>query len=101
MQDYYKDAYRQAEKLHHRFRDTVDEPDAPAMQKLHHETRQIAEDMEMDKKPRSIEDRIKVVQQELRRVRAQSDILMDYNDIDSLFDGYEDLRSALRKLPNY
>lgn len=101
MKSEYKDIHNQAERLYFRFKDKVDQPDAPEMQALLREIREVAEDIESDKQPRSIEDRIKHVMSQLESLKHSGGTMMDASDADELQDGYEDIRNDLRELPNY
>lgn len=99
MDQNYQELRRQADRLWHRCNDCVD--DKNAARSLLDETRNVVEDFEMNKKPRSIDDRIKRVIQELEELKRGGSEVMDFGDIDELRDGYEELREDLRKLPNY
>ncbi len=99
MDPNYQELRRQADRLFHRFNDCVD--DKNATRQLQEELRDVVEDFEMNKKPRSIDDRIKQVLQKLEELKDGDGQSIDHGDIDELHDGYEDLREDLRKLPNY
>ncbi|HSH56299.1 MAG TPA: hypothetical protein VK983_05780 [Candidatus Limnocylindrales bacterium] len=101
MNGQYEEIYQQAERLHYRFRDVVDQPDAPEMQRLRAETKELLDAIESDKKPRSIEDLVKRIMSELDRIKEGDGTLMDSSDADELRDEYEDLRQELQELPNY
>lgn len=97
----YKDIRSAADRLFHRFQDKVDAPNAPEMQSLQKQLRQIVEDIESGHKPRTIEDRIKQAQNTLKDVQGRGSTFMNSGDADELHDGYEDLRQDVRELPNY
>jgi len=99
MDPNYQELRRQADRLFHRFNDCVD--DKNVTRQLQEELRDVVEDLESNKKPRSVEDRIKRVLQELEELKDGDGQSIDYADIDELHDGYEELRADLRKLPNY
>ena len=88
----------EADKLFYRFKDVLDDPAAAGG--LAGEVRNVVEDFEQNKKPRSIEDRIKRVIDHLERVRSEGSVISS-GDADDLVDRYEDLRRELRKLDNY
>lgn len=73
----------------------------PSARSLQHEVRQLQEDFEMRKHPRSIEGRIKTIQNQLRQSQNLSNSYMNYNEFDFLHDNLEAMRMNLRKLNNY
>ncbi len=89
----------QAERLHYRFNDSVD--DRQSSGQLKQDIRDIVDAFEMSKNPHSIEDMVKRVQQQLRSLDNAASPVMDAGDIDELVDGYEELRADLRELDNY
>lgn len=101
MNAQYQELHRQADRLYHRFRDKVDQPDSDAMRRLEQELKQVVEDFESDRKPRSIEDRIKRVIGALDDLQHHGGTMIDFADADELHDQYEDMRRDLRKLPDF
>ncbi len=101
MNDDYREIYALAERLHYRFRDIVDQPNTSEMQQLRELTKQVVEDIEAGKKPRSIEDRIKAVQQRLDAVRDSGEAGMNSPDAEELYEAYQELREEVRDLPDY
>jgi hypothetical protein len=99
MNDDYKRLRERADHLFRRFNDTVD--NGAAAGSLAAEIRNVVEDFEMSKSPRSIDDRVKRVMEGLDELKRSGPDTMDYGDIDELHDGYEDLRGELRDLDNY
>jgi hypothetical protein len=97
MDPNYKPLHREADKLQHRVNDWIDDRGHPAGSALLKESREVMEDIERNKAPRSVEDRIKRVQQYLR----QDSPAISPDHAKTLEDDYEDLRRGLRSLPNY
>src|SRR3712207_5658899 len=95
----YKRLRGEADRIYYRFNDVLD--DKGAAGSLVSEVRNVVEDFDQQKKPRSIEDRIKRVQQQLRALDDQCSTAMDASDIDDLLDRYEELRQDLHDLDNY
>ncbi len=62
MNDDYRDIHEQAQRLYYQFKDTADNTGAAETRELQEQIVQVREDIEANKKPRSIEDRIKRVQ---------------------------------------
>lgn len=98
MNDEYKQLRSIADKIYYRFNDVLD--DSGAAGSLAGEVRNIVEDFEQQKNPRSIEDRIKRVIEHLKDIRSDGAV-MDSRDADDLIDRYEDLRQDIRGLSNY
>lgn len=99
MSPEYQRLRQQADRLWHRFNDTVDDKDLA--RGLEKEIRAVVEDFEQGKKPRSIDDRVKRVLQLIHEFKDAGPEAMDFGDLDDLHDGYEDLRGELRDLDNY
>ena len=101
MTDAYKDLHKAAEDLWYRFKDTADNIGDGSMQTLLHELKDIVECIESERDPRFVEERIKQVQHEFARLRADRTTLISPDDADTLYRGYEKLREHVRQLPNY
>lgn len=101
MNDQYREIHQTADRLWHRFQDKVDNPDAPGMQSLREQMKEIVQVVESQKDPRNIEDHIKQVQRVLQDVKSRGEDAMTSNDADELYDDYEDLRRDVRELPHY
>lgn len=101
MNDEYKAVYRQADALRHKFRNLVDEPGNPVAQELFAGINQLAEEFEMQKSPRSLEDRAKRLAEEVKHVNSQPTTIMDSRHLNEIREGLEDIRDHVRKLSNY
>ncbi len=97
MDPKYKAAHQQADKLQHRMSDWIDDRSHPVGSALLRESREVMEDLESNKAPRSVEDRIKRVQQQLRHDSPA----ISPDHANSMEDAYEELRRQVRELPNY
>lgn len=98
MSPEYQRLRQTADRLYYRFNDVVDDKGAAAG--LASEARNVVEDFDQQKKPRSIDDRVKRVIEQLGHIRADGAVI-DSGDADDLRDRYEDLREELRGLDNY
>lgn len=101
MDPNYKPIQQQADKLHHKFIDICDDRESSLARTLENETKEVREDIESNKAPRSVEDRIKRIQQQLQQAKAHEVSALSPEDADFLFDAYEHLRVSLRQMPNY
>jgi hypothetical protein len=94
----YKELRSQADRLHYRFNDVCDDKNAAAG--MAGEVRNVVEDFEMNKSPRSIDDRVKRLLEELKRARSSGQPISSTDALD-LIQHYEQLREELHRLPNY
>ncbi len=101
MDPHYNDFHRQALDLQYKLHDVLDDVNNPMAHTLRNEVHQLVGDIEGNKSPRAVEDRVKVIQQQLQQARHQGDGLMDFNHNEMLHHSYEDMRIGLRKLPHY
>lgn len=95
----YQRLHQEAEELFHRFNDVVD--DKAATMELDENIRDVGEEFEMSKNPRSIEDKIEGVISSLKLMRRGGSEEMDFSNIDELIRDFEGLRQKVRDLPNY
>ncbi len=102
MNPSYQPFHKQAVDLQYKFHDMVDDPYNPTAMVLQHEVHNLTQDIEAQKHPRDIENRIKVIQQQLIQAKAQSgQQALSYQDNDYLHHNYEQMRTNVRNLPNY
>lgn len=98
----YQPLYKQAMNLQYKFRDIVDDPRHPGAQSMQREIRELVEDVESEKAPRAIENRIKSIQQALQQTKSQDGIgVLSYEDNNLLYRAFEQMRADLHRLPNY
>jgi|GEM_PF-5616259 len=97
----YKQVHQQADKLFYKFQDIVDDRSDSLANETQREIKEVVELIEMDRPPRAVEDRIKVVQKLLEKVRAETSHMMTPEDAAFLIHEYEHLREQLHRLPNY
>lgn len=101
MDPHYKPLRQHAEKLHFKCNDVLDDRGDPLAQMLLRETREVREDIERNREPRAVEDRIRQIQRELEKAKDRELPALSPDDADHLFDEYERLRGELRSMPNY
>ena len=101
MDSIYEPYWHEAMELKHQTNDMINDHSHPMAQVLHHETSQLVEDIEMARKPRAVEDRIKQIQRQLIEVRAQGSAVINTSHNESLHHSYGQLRERVRKLPHY
>lgn len=94
--------HKQAIQLNYKVKDFIGgDYSHPSAHMLQHEVRQLQEDFEMRKHPRTIEARIKTIQNQLRQAQHLEKSYMNYHEYDYLHDTYEHMRMNLRKLKDY
>ena len=101
MNQLYKDAHHQADKLFYKYQDIVDDMQDGFANETKREIKEIVECIEMDRPPRFVEERIRHVEQLLEKVRAGQSHMMTPEDAAYLIREYEQLRVQLRRMPNY
>ena len=101
MDPNYQPVHAEADKLHYKLQDVIDDHNSPAAQGFMAQAKEVVEDIESNRAPRDVEARIKGIENQLQQLRSQSTAVLSYEDIDMLYHAYEHLRQELHKLPNY
>ena len=91
----------QADQLHFKFKDFIVGSAPNSMAGLEHEVRELVEDFEKHKHPRTIEARIKAIQIALKQASHIPHGDINYHEFDYLYDAYEHMRRALREFHSY
>lgn len=97
----YEHAHEQAERLHDRIGDLIDDASHHLGRELIENGHRIASEIRSQKKPRSIESTVKNILQTLQRIRSEGDVIMDFRHIDMFIGEYQNLQMSLRKFENY
>jgi hypothetical protein len=101
MDPNYRPIYQKVQNLEHQVYDAVDDHNNPMIHVVRNEMRSLMDDMETNKHPRSVEDRVKTIKHQLIQLRAQGDQAMDYGHIDHFHRTFETVRQDLRRFHNY
>jgi gas vesicle protein len=101
MDPNYKPLQQLADQLHGKFIDMCDDRSDQSAQWLEGETKQVREDIEENKAPRAIEDRVRGLQNRLQQAKDRPTDAISPNHAADLFASYEQLRNKLRSMPNY
>jgi hypothetical protein len=101
MDEYYHPLYERVTDLHNKYHDTLSDRTHPMAAVLDHEMRNLRTDIQESKNPRTIEDRVKVIQHQLLEMKVQGTQLMNHDHIDYLHHGYEQVRQNVRQFPHY
>jgi hypothetical protein len=101
MDPNYKPLYQRVDDLRFRAHDAFDQPDHPTAHLLKRELESLKDDIESNKSPRTVEDRIKTIQHQLLQAKSQQHGVMSYQHADDLHDHFEHMRMDLRKFHNY
>jgi alpha/beta superfamily hydrolase len=97
----YQPLYHQVRDLQFRVHDAMDDHNHPSAQLLRTEMRHLEDELEMNRNPRDIENRIKTIQHTLLEARSQPNSFMSIPDADHFHRTYEDMRRHVRDFPNY
>jgi YesN/AraC family two-component response regulator len=101
MDPNYKPLYQKAQSLEHQVYDAIDDHNHPNIRVIRTEMHALIDDMESNRHPRTVEDRIKTIQHQLIQIRAQGGQAMDYSNVDHFHRNFEDMRQDLRRFRNY
>lgn len=96
----YQPMYQQARQLQYRFHDMLGSTD-PNARILHREVESLVTDMETNRNPRDIENRIKTIQNHMHQVEHQSQPLMSYSHAEAMHHDFESMRRNVRSFHNY
>ncbi|HSX44713.1 MAG TPA: hypothetical protein VLF39_01185 [Candidatus Saccharimonadales bacterium] len=96
----YKQIHNKALQLQYTFQDLMDEKN-PTASMLHREAKQLVDEVEMQKNPRDLESRIKMIQNQIKMSEHQGTHLMSLDHAQSIHENYEHLRQDIRGLSNY
>lgn len=101
MSPQYAQLYREAKELEHRTHDSTDNHGDRNAENLERQIIALQDDLEVTRKPRDLENRIKQIQSILEIARHNPGQFMSIPDADRYWRIFEDLRLSLRKFPNY
>lgn len=101
MDQLYANFRKQAHDLEYHAHDLIDNHAHPQARALKEEFRRLTEDFERRREPRTIENRINVIQQQLKQVQHTSDQYMSINDSVALHEHMRHMRDNIRRFPNY
>jgi len=96
----YQPIYDQAKQMQYRFNDLLGHEN-PTAHVLHQEMHQLVNDIELNKHPRDIEGRIKVIQNQMHQVEHQGQNLMTYGHAEQIHHNFENMRQEVRHFGNY
>jgi polyhydroxyalkanoate synthesis regulator phasin len=99
MNPAYKAVQHEADHLFHRLEGMLD--NRAMGEGLAKQAENVREDIESGRGPRSIEDRIKRLQQQLEHYKEEPNPVITCQDAGHLAEEYEQLRRRVRSLPNY
>lgn len=101
MDQLYHPLREQVIHLQERFHDTVNDHTNPYVNILNREMQTLRHDIEVQKNPRSLEDRVKIIQHQLLEMKVQGTTALNYDHVDYLHHGYEQVRNNIRQFPHY
>lgn len=101
MNTHYEDHWHKAVELRAQTHDLINDTAHPMARQLQHQTSQLVEDIELNRRPRSIEERIERIQHQLVEARAQGDEVLSMEHNNHLHQGYSQMRDGIRRLPHY
>ena len=96
----YQPLYNQAKDMQFKFQDLLGHTN-PTATVLHNEVKQLVTDLELNKHPRDIENRIQTIQHQMNQVEHQGANLMTYEHAHGINHDFEQMRQTVRHFNNY
>lgn len=97
----YAPLQKQADRLRYRMQDVVNKNAHYLGRQLVQIARDVMEDIECSKAPRTVEARIEQLKRLLGQFKVDASDVISPQAAQSMYDSYEELRRQLRALPNY
>lgn len=104
LDDQYNPAHKQAQFLQNQFHDYVGRQEMhydPRATLLQHEIHHLVGELESHKDPRSIENRIEIIQRQIRENQLHSDPIMHYDHLNEMHAHFDQMRQQVRRFTNY
>ena len=96
----YQQMHNRALQIQYNFQDLLGTGN-PTASLLHREAKHLVDDIEMQKNPRDLESRIKLIQMQMKQVEHQGQHFISPDHATSIHQNYEQMRQEIRKLPGY
>jgi hypothetical protein len=97
----YQPLYQQARDLQFQVHDALDDPNHPTAFVLKQEMQHLMDDIEVQRNPRDLENRIKIIQHSMLEARTNPNSFMDSQHADYFHHNYEQMRQNVRRFSNY
>ena len=101
METQYEPYWHAAVELRGKTQSLIGSKEHPIAKELDHESSMLVEDIEMDRRPRTIEDRIVGIQSRLAKARTMGDEIIGVTHNTELHERFEKMREGVRHLPHY
>jgi hypothetical protein len=108
MDQYYQPIYKQAAAMQHQFHDySLSMAHDPSAMLLRNEIHKLTDDLASSRNPRTIENRLHVIENQLRQTeinnlsRPTQTAIMKYDHSNQLVSNLEQMRLAVRQHPHY
>jgi len=101
MDAQYRPLQKEADRLHYRCHDFIKDHSDPLGRQLDQAGTDVREDIECNKAPRAVEDRILGLKRQLEQIKGRQNPVIAPDRAATLLQEYENLRRQLRQLPNY
>ncbi|HET7302572.1 MAG TPA: hypothetical protein VFI74_04545 [Candidatus Saccharimonadales bacterium] len=101
LDPHYQDLFKQTEHLRYQVHDAIDDRNHPSAHALHTELEHLENDIQGQRHPRDVENRVKNIQRLLIEARSNQHSYMSVDDADHFHRTYEGMRQNIRKFNNY
>jgi hypothetical protein len=96
----YQPIYKEARHLQYRAHDML-RSDHPSVRILHKEVEGLMTDLETSRNPRDVENRIKMIQNQMHQIEHQGNRLMSLEHGESMHHDFENMRRTVRTFHDY
>jgi hypothetical protein len=93
--------HKRARDMQFHVQDIIDDHNHPTAHLLRTEMQRLEDDIQRKKSARSIEDRIKVIQEQIHRTQRANEGVFDPTSSTALHHRFEEWRRDIRKAPHY
>lgn len=101
LDPHYQELFKETEHLRYQVHDAIDDRSHPSAHALQHELEHLENDIQSQRHPRNVEDRVKNIQRLLIEARSQQRGYMSSDDADHFHRTYESMRRNIRGFHNY
>lgn len=101
MDSYYQDLHKWVQDQQYRFQDRLDKPEHPTAHVIREELHKLRNETEMRKNPRDLEQRMRVIQRQIKEAEHQGHGILTTNDTTTMHHDFEQRRLNIRQWPHY
>lgn len=97
----YQSLFDKTKQLRFQIHDALDDPNHSSARLLTHELQQLEDDIQLKKRPRDIQNRLKTIEHTLRQAKNQPKSFISPNDAQKFHHSYEQMTHAMHDFKDY